>query len=161
MLFCFSQKPKRPGYVFRIFEIIAYGQLCIDLHPFWRGQELDRKDPEHSVKIVLLCFLWKTEVQVSKWWKSHYLFVCHSLLHLLSTVTADDVWDGLQSLSGVIHELLLKGPFFRAVGPGEPFIQVEQTVETHREYNNPPAHRTPHLSKNGIAKLFYSNVYSI
>lgn len=85
----------------------------------------------------------------------------HSLLHLLSTVTAEDVWDGLQSLSGVIHKLLLQGPFFRAVGPGEPFIQVEQTIETHREYKNPPSHRAPHLSKNAITKLncVYSRMF--
>lgn len=71
-----------------------------------------------------------------------------SLLDLVAAVGSSVADDKLQFLTGVVHKLPLEGPLLGPGGPGEPLVHVQQSVETHRQGDETPAHRLPDLSRN-------------
>lgn len=67
------------------------------------------------------------------------------LLNLMTAVWAGETDDHFQLVGGIIHKLSLQSSFFSFGGPGESFIQVQRSIETHGESDQTPAHRPPHL----------------
>lgn len=68
-----------------------------------------------------------------------------SLLDLVAAVGSGVADDELQLLTGVVHKLSLKGSLLGPGGPGEPLIDVEEPVQTHRQGNQTPTHCLPDL----------------
>lgn len=68
--------------------------------------------------------------------------------------------DELQLLAGVLHKLSFKCSLFGPCGPGESLINVQQPIETHRQSDEPPAHRLPDLrhKHTGYIRLIFSQL---
>jgi len=91
-------------------------------------------------------------VRTGRFW-STALPLMDSLLDLVAAVGPRVADDELQLLAGVVHELPLEGPLLGPGGPGEPLVDVEQSVQTHRQGDEPPAHRLPHLHTHSFRNL--------
>lgn len=83
-----------------------------------------------------------------------------SLLHLVAAVRAGVADDELQLLAGVVHKLSLEGPLLGLGGPGEPLVDVEESVQTHRQGDQTPAHRLPDLHTHSALRLLTTPLIS-
>lgn len=78
------------------------------------------------------------------------------LVHLLAAGGACDGYDSSQTVSCMLHKLLLQSALPAGVRPGEPLVKVQEAVQGKGEGDNTPAHRTPHLQQNTPeSNMFY------
>lgn len=54
-----------------------------------------------------------------------------SLLDLVAAIRSSVADDELQLFCGVVHKLSFEGSLLGFGGPGEPLIDVEETIEAH------------------------------